>query len=33
MRYVSVFSGVEAATLAWRPLGWERAIEGVGDAT
>ena len=22
-RYVSVFSGVEAATLAWEPLGWE----------
>lgn len=23
MRYVSLFSGVEAATLAWGPLGWE----------
>lgn len=23
MRYVSIFSGVEAATLAWEPLGWE----------
>lgn len=23
MRYVSVFSGVEAATVAWEPLGWE----------
>lgn len=23
MRYVSLFSGVEAATLAWLPLGWE----------
>lgn len=23
MRYYSVFSGVEAATLAWEPLGWE----------
>ena len=23
MRYVSIFSGVEAATLAWGPLGWE----------
>ena len=23
MRYISVFSGVEAATLAWEPLGWE----------
>ena len=23
MRYVSLFSGVEAATLAWEQLGWE----------
>ena len=23
MRYVSLFSGIEAATLAWEPLGWE----------
>ena len=23
MRYISVFSGVEAATLAWAPIGWE----------
>ena len=23
MRYYSIFSGVEAATLAWEPLGWE----------
>lgn len=23
MRYLSVFSGVEAASLAWEPLGWE----------
>lgn len=23
MRYLSVFSGVEAATVAWEPLGWE----------
>lgn len=23
MRYVSIFSGVEASTLAWEPLGWE----------
>lgn len=22
-RYVSIFSGIEAATLAWEPLGWE----------
>ena len=25
MRYASLFSGVEAATLAWGPLGWEPA--------
>ena len=23
MRYISLFSGVEAATVAWEPLGWE----------
>lgn len=23
MRYISVFSGVEAATVAWEPLGWD----------
>lgn len=23
MRYLSLFSGIEAATLAWEPLGWE----------
>lgn len=23
MRYLSLFSGIEAATVAWRPLGWE----------
>lgn len=23
MRYVSLFSGIEAATCAWEPLGWE----------
>lgn len=23
MRYISIFSGVEAATLAWEPMGWE----------
>ena len=23
MRYVSLFSGVEAASVAWEPLGWE----------
>ena len=26
IRYGSVCSGVEAATLAWRPLGWEAAF-------
>lgn len=25
MRYLSLFSGMEAATIAWRPLGWECA--------
>ena len=25
MRYGSVCSGIEAATMAWRPLGWEAA--------
>ena len=23
MRYLSTFSGIEAATVAWGPLGWE----------
>lgn len=23
MKYISIFSGIEAATLAWKPLGWE----------
>ena len=23
LRYVSVFSGIEAASVAWSPLGWE----------
>lgn len=23
MKYVSIFSGIEAATVAWQPLGWE----------
>ena len=22
LRYLSLFSGIEAATVAWRPLGW-----------
>lgn len=25
MRYLSVCSGIEAATVAWHPLGWEAA--------
>lgn len=25
MRYISLFSGVEAASVAWEPLGWEPA--------
>lgn len=25
MRYLSLFSGIEAATVAWQPLGWEPA--------
>lgn len=32
MRYVSTFSGVEAATLAWRPLGWEALCFAEVDA-
>ena len=27
MRYLSLFSGIEAASCAWRPLGWE--LKGV----
>lgn len=23
MKYVSLFSGIEAATVAWEPLGWK----------
>lgn len=23
IRYISLFSGIEAATVAWQPLGWE----------
>ena len=23
MRYISLFSGIEAASVAWQPLGWE----------
>ena len=25
LRYLSLFSGIEAATVAWKPLGWEAA--------
>ena len=31
MRYISLFSGIEAATVAWKPLGWEaEAYAGIG---
>lgn len=23
LRYISLFSGIEAASVAWEPLGWE----------
>lgn len=23
MKYISIFSGIEAATVAWQPLGWK----------
>lgn len=23
MKYISLFSGIEAASVAWKPLGWE----------
>ncbi len=23
MRYLSLFSGIEAASVAWKPLGWQ----------
>ena len=26
MRYISLFSGIEAATVAWEPLGWEPVV-------
>jgi DNA (cytosine-5)-methyltransferase 1 len=25
MRYLSMFSGIEAASVAWQPLGWQPA--------
>lgn len=33
MRYLSLFSGVEAATLAWEPLGWEAVAFAQYDPT
>jgi len=31
MRYVSLFSGIEAASVAWEPLGWgPGAFRGIG---
>ncbi len=32
MRYLSLFSGVEAATLAWKPLGWKPVAFAEFDA-
>lgn len=32
MRYLSLFSGVEAATLAWKPLGWSAVAFAEFDA-
>lgn len=32
MRYLSLFSGIEGASVAWQPLGWERQIERVEAA-
>ena len=26
MRYLSVFSGIEATSVAWQPLGWDFAV-------
>lgn len=32
MKYISTFSGIEAATVAWEPLGWEPiAFSEIGD--
>jgi len=27
MRYLSLFSGIEAATVAWEALGWEAYVK------
>lgn len=32
MKYVSLFSGIEAATVAWEPLGWEPVCFAEFDA-
>ena len=32
MRYLSLFSGIEACTVAWKPLGWEAAAFCEWDA-
>jgi DNA (cytosine-5)-methyltransferase 1 len=32
MRYLSVCAGIEAATVAWHPLGWEAAAYSEIDA-
>ncbi len=33
MRYVSLFSGIEAASVAWGPLGWEPvAYKALGNS-
>lgn len=31
MRYGSVCSGIEAATVAWHPLGWEPAVHKIQE--
>ncbi len=31
MRYVSVFSGVEAASCAWDGMGWEPIARWIGE--
>jgi len=30
MRYLSLFSGIEAATVAWHPLGWQPVMRWIG---
>ena len=31
MKYLSVCSGIEAATVAWKPLGWRMSVIYMGD--